>query len=68
MTDVDRARATLGLPSNRFADVEGGIGPGVRIVCKCVTCGELFESRSHDLADLDRICRGLCAAHKGTFP
>lgn len=57
---VKKARADLGLPENTFADVGGGVGPGVRIACKCIHCGKLFVSRSHDLADLEHICKGDC--------
>lgn len=60
LDEVDAARSFLGLPANRFADVGGGIGPGCRIVCKCKDCGILFVSRSHDLADVDHICKGEC--------
>lgn len=57
---VKKARADLDLPENTFADIGGGVGPGVRIVCKCIYCKTLFVSRSHDLADLEHICKGDC--------
>lgn len=64
MTDSDdevtAARVAIGLPRDRFFDVNGGVNQGVSIVCKCIHCGTLFGSRSHDLADLDHICRGDC--------
>lgn len=53
-------RVRLGLPLDRYADVGGGIGPGCRIACKCIHCGKMFVSRSHDLVDLDFICKGDC--------
>jgi hypothetical protein len=58
--EVTAARLSIGLPRDRFFDVGGGYGPGVSIVCRCIHCGTLFGSRSHDLADLDHICRGDC--------
>ena len=58
--EVTKARLAIGLPQDRFFDVGGGVGPGLSIVCKCIHCGTLFKSRSHDLADLDQICRGDC--------
>lgn len=57
---VDAARSELGLPLDRFCDVGGGIGPGLRIACKCIHCGKLFVSRSHDLADVEFVCKGDC--------
>lgn len=62
---VKKARSDLGLPENTWADVGGGIGPGVRIACKCIYCGNLFVSRSHDLADLEHICKGDCGCPAG---
>src|SRR5580698_5196997 len=68
LNEVDMARALMGLPADRFADVGGGVGLGARIVCRCEACKCLFVSRSHDLADLDHICRGLCEAHAPARP
>lgn len=58
--DVDNARTVLGLSRNRFHGYDGGVGPGMPIVCKCVHCLQLFVGASHDLADLDHICKGDC--------
>lgn len=62
--DVTNARIALGLPVNRFAGLDGGIGPGMAIVCRCIHCARLFVSLSHDLADLDHICKGDCGCKK----
>ena len=62
--DVTNARIVLGLSRNRFAGYDGGIGPGMPIVCQCIHCAKLFVSRSHDLADLDHICKGDCGCQK----
>lgn len=59
-SEVDAARAEMGLPLDRFADVGGGIGPGCRIVCKCIHCDKLFVTRSHNLADVEFVCKGDC--------
>ncbi len=62
--DVTSARIVLGLSRNRFQGYDGGIGPGMPIVCRCIHCARLFVSRSHDLADLDHICKGDCSCKK----
>lgn len=62
--DVTNARVDLGLPVNRFHGHNGGVGPGMPIVCKCIHCLRLFVSTSHDLADLDHICGGDCGCEK----
>ena len=61
--EVTKARLAIGLSRNRFEGFDGGVGPGMPIVCKCIHCGTLFGSRSHDLADLDHICRGDCGRY-----
>jgi hypothetical protein len=58
--EVTAARMSIGLSPDRFKGVDGGVGPGMSIVCKCIHCGKLFESASHDLSDLDHICKGDC--------
>jgi hypothetical protein len=60
--EVTKARLAIGLPRDRFFQMAtwGGVGPGVSIVCKCIHCGTLFGSHSHDLADLDHINKGDC--------
>ena len=63
-TDVTNARIVLGLPVNRFANYGGGVGPGMPIVCRCIHCTRLFVSASHDLADLDHICKGDCGCRE----
>lgn len=61
MDDVDKARQQLLLPADRFAHAVGGGGIGaVWIACKCIHCGALFKAMSHDLADVDHICKGDC--------
>lgn len=62
---VKKARAELWLPENTFEDVGGGVGPGVRIACRCMYCKTLFVGRSHDLADLEHICNGDCGCSAG---
>lgn len=64
MDDVTRARVAIGLSPNRFHGYDGGVGPGMPIVCKCIHCGALFKSLSHDLADLDFICKGDCGCKR----
>ena len=61
-TDLDNARMAVGLSEARFADLGSAetFTHGLPIVCKCVRCGTLFVSRSHDLADQEFICRGDC--------
>jgi len=59
-TVVTIARLKVGLPANGFFDASDGVDPGVSIVCRCIHCGKLFASRSHNLADAERICRGDC--------
>jgi hypothetical protein len=60
--DVTNARIVLGLSRNRFHGYDGG--PGMPIVAKCVHCLRLFVSASHELADLDYICKGDCGCQK----
>lgn len=62
--ETDAARAELGLPHDRFADVGGGIGPGCRIAVRCIHCGKLFVSRSHNLADVESVRQGDCGCTK----
>lgn len=58
------ARRALGLHPNRFHGYDGGAGLGMPIVCRCVHCAWVFVGRSHDLADLDHICKGDCGCQK----
>ena len=62
--EVTRARLAIGLSYNRFYGCGGGVGLGMPIVCKCIHCGTLFSSLSHNLADLDHICKGDCGRHQ----
>jgi hypothetical protein len=62
--EVTKARLAVGLSADRFAGFGGGVGPGMPIVCKCIYCGTLFSSLSHDLADLDHINKGDCGRHR----
>ena len=66
--EVTLARIAIGLPVDRFHGYGGGIGPGMPIVCKCIHCGKLFESASHDLADIDHICKGDCGCATSSTP
>lgn len=62
MDEVTQARRAIGLPANKFHDMASDISKrlGLSIVCKCIHCEKLFESRSHNLGDLEHICKGDC--------
>lgn len=62
--EVTTARLAIGLSADRYANIGGGITTGQPIVCRCIHCGTLFASKSHDLSDLDYICMGDCGKHE----
>jgi hypothetical protein len=58
--EVTAARRAIGLPARRLPIGYGGVSTGLPIVCKCIYCGTLFGSLTHNLGDLDVICDGDC--------
>ena len=67
-TVVTIARLKLGLPPNRF-DAAGDVGsPVVSIVCRCIHCGKLFASQSHNLADAEFVEASVDARKRTASP
>lgn len=57
---VTWARHEIGAPRDRFFGHVGGLSQGMITVCKCIHCGTLSGSRTHNLGNLDHILRGDC--------
>jgi len=56
---VEWARYRIGLRGSRFRCHEGE-GNGVVAVARCIHCGTLFGTLTHNLGNLDHILKGDC--------
>jgi hypothetical protein len=59
MDEITAARRAVGLPADKYYGAMKD-ARGAKIVCKCVYCGNLFQAFSHDLGDLEQVCKGDC--------